>query len=141
MYSLNGELDRGLGNFIADLKASGDLAQTLIVVMGEFSRTPGPLNGRGGRDHHKYAMSVAMLGGGVRGGRVIGATDNNGDQIVAPGWKAGRPIFPEDIGCTIYSALGIDWTKRILDTPSGRRFEYVNGASEGGYFPIDEVFA
>jgi hypothetical protein len=72
---------------------------------------------------------------------VIGAKDKFGDQIVEPGWKAGRPIFPEDIGCTIFSALGIDWTKRILDTPSGRRFEYVNGASDGGYVPIDEVFA
>lgn len=140
MYTLNNDLDRGLGNFIADLKASGDLAQTLIVVMGEFGRTPGALNGRGGRDHHKLAMSVAMIGGGVRGGRAIGAKDNLGDQVVEPGWKAGRPIYPEDIGCTILSALGIDWTKKILDTPSGRRFEYVNGASEGGYFPIDEVF-
>jgi hypothetical protein len=140
MYTLNGELDRALGSFIADLKASGDLAQTLIVVMGEFGRTPGPLNGRGGRDHHKNAMSVAMLGGGVRGGRVIGAKDSLGDQIVEPGWKAARPIYPEDIGCTILSALGIDWTRKILDTPSGRRYEYVNGASEGGHFPVDEVF-
>ena len=126
LYVLANELDRGIGALAADLKASGHFASTLIVMMGEFGRTPGPLNGRGGRDHHKLAMCAAMLGGGVRGGRVIGATDKNGERIVTPGWKQNRQIYIEDIAATIYSALGIDYTKVVTDTPSGRRFEYVS---------------
>lgn len=77
---------------IEDLKASGHLDKTLIVIMGEFGRTPGPLNARGGRDHHKDAMSVAMLGGGVKGGRVIGATDDQGTRVVDYGWSKNRVI-------------------------------------------------
>ncbi len=140
MYTTANELDRGLGALIEDLKSSGDFDSTLIVIMGEFGRTPGPLNARGGRDHHKSAMSVAMLGGGVRGGRVIGATDGNGDQVTDPGWRKNRAIYVEDIISTIYSALGVDWTKSITDTPSGRRFEYVPYAGEGRFTSVDEVF-
>ena len=141
MYTLCGELDAALGGLVDDLKASGDLNQTLICVMSEFGRTPGPLNSRGGRDHHRDAMSVAMIGGGVRGGQVIGATDAIGEQIVDPGWSQQRSIVVEDIAATIYSALGIDWTKSIQDTPSGRKFEYVPFALQGRYTVIDEVFA
>ena len=101
---------------------------------------PGQLNQRGGRDHHRYAMSVAMLGGGVRGGRAIGETDREGGQIITPGWSANRPIYLEDIAATIYSALGINWTKSITDTPSGRRFEYVPYADQGRFQPVNEVF-
>ncbi|HYL36877.1 MAG TPA: DUF1501 domain-containing protein [Bryobacteraceae bacterium] len=140
MYQLCNDLDNGIANLAADLKASGDLSQTLIVMLGEFGRTPGDLNPQGGRDHHKDAMCVAMLGGGVKGGRVIGATDSTGDQVVDFGWSQNRVIFMEDIASTIYSALGIDWTKSILDTPSGRKFEYVPFAANGAYLPIDEVF-
>ena len=139
MYTLVGQLDRALGALVEDLKASGDLDQTLIVIMGEFGRTPGPLNGRGGRDHHK-TMSVAMLGGGVRGSRTIGKTDALGDQIIETGWSLDRKIYIEDITATIYSALGLNWTKTITDTPSGRRFEYVPGAVGERYTEIKEVF-
>ena len=140
-YNLVNTLDAGVGNLVEDLRASGDLDQTLIVIMGEFGRTPGELNSRGGRDHHRFAMSVAMIGGGVKGGTVIGATDAVGERIVDPGWHAQRPIYPEDITTTIYSALGINWTKRILDTPSGRIFEYVAGSLRGEFEPVTEVFA
>jgi hypothetical protein len=140
MYQLNGDLDRGLGNLVADLKQSGDFDQTLIVALGEFGRTPGDLNTRGGRDHHPDAMSALLMGGGVRGGKVIGATDANGDQVVDFGWSMKRVIFIEDITATIYSALGIDWTKSITDTPSGRKFEYVPFGSVGTYVPVEEVF-
>ena len=108
--------------------------------MSEFGRTPGPLNARGGRDHHRDAMSVVMIGGGVRGGKVIGATDSNGERIIEPGWSQKRPIVVEDIVATVYSALGIDWTKSMLDTPSGRKFEYVPYAERGQYTAIEEVF-
>src|SRR5215471_732312 len=140
MYQNCADLDNGIYNLAMDLKSTGDLAQTLIVMMGEFGRTPGDLNPRGGRDHHKDAMAVAMLGGGVAGGRVIGATDSVGTTIIDPGWSQNREIRMEDIAATIYSALGIDWTKSITDTPSGRKFEYVPFGATGGYVPIDEVF-
>jgi len=140
-YTLTGQLDAGVANLVADLKASGHFDETLIVIMTEFGRTPGDLNGRGGRDHHRWAMSAALLGGGVRGGAVIGETDAIGDRITDPGWRMQRPIYVEDITTTIYSALGIHWTKRILETPTGRIFEYVPGSSRGDYAPINEVFA
>jgi len=140
MYTLCRELDSAVGNLVEDLRASGDLANTLIIMMGEFGRTPGPLNSRGGRDHHRDAMSVVMMGGGVRGGQVIGATDSNGASIIEPGWRGQRPIVMEDIAATAYSALGIDWTKSVHDTPSGRRFEYVPYGQAGLYTAIEEVF-
>jgi hypothetical protein len=140
MYQLCNELDAGVGTLVQDLRASGDFDQTLIVIMGEFARTPGPLNSQGGRDHHRDAMSVVMMGGGVRGGRVIGATDAIGDKIIDTGWRGQRPIVMEDIAATVYSALGINWTKSLEDTPSGRQFEYVPSAAVGTYTSVDEVF-
>jgi len=140
MYTQCNELDRALGALVEDLKASGDFDSTLIVVTTEFGRTPGPLNLRGGRDHYKDAMSVLLMGGGVRGGRVIGSTDEEGARVIDPGWSRQRPIYMEDIAATIYSALGINWTKRITDTPTKRLFEYVPYATEGRYTAVDEVF-
>jgi hypothetical protein len=67
--------------------------------------------------------------------------DHLGANITDPGWNAGRPIYPDDIAATFYSAMGIDWTKTIDDTPSGRRFYYVNKAGEDGFRPVEEVFA
>jgi len=141
LFTLSNDLDRAVGSLAEDLKASGDLDQTLIVMMGEFGRTPGVLNSRSGRDHYRPVMSVAMMGGGVHGGRVIGASDATGATITDTGWSGNRPIYPEDIAATIYSALGIDWTKTIDDTPSGRRYYYINGAGDGGFRPVEEVFA
>jgi hypothetical protein len=140
IYQQANQLDTAIGQLVDDLKQSGDFGSTLIVIMGEFGRTPGQLNPRGGRDHHKYSMSTVLLGGGVRGGRAIGETDREGDQIITPGWSADRPIYVEDIAATIYSAMGIDWTKSISDTPSGRRFEYVPYTDQGRFQPVDEVF-
>ena len=141
MYQLCREVDTAVGTLVDDLKVSGDFSQTLIVMMGEFGRTPGALNPRGGRDHHRDAMSAVMMGGGVRGGTVIGATDAIGETIIDPGWSRQRPIYMEDIAATAYSALGINWTKSITDTPSGRKLEYVPYAENGVYGVIEEVFA
>jgi hypothetical protein len=140
IYTLTRDLDRAVTGLVDDLKASGHLGETLIVVMGEFGRTPGPLNSRNGRDHYRDVMSVAMLGGGVRGNRVIGATDATSSKITEFGWSGNRPIYPEDITATIYSALGIDWTRSILDTPSGRRYDYIIGAREGRFQPVEEIW-
>lgn len=139
-YALTNEIDRAIYSLVQDLKASGDLSSTLIVIMSEFGRTPGPLNSRGGRDHYQNIMSAVLIGGGTRGGITIGTTDATSSKVVDPGWSGNRVIQVEDVVSTIYSALGIDWTKSIADTPSGRRFYYVEGASAGLYQPINEVF-
>ena len=60
LFTLSNDLDRAVGSLAEDLKASGDLNQTLIVMMGEFGRTPGVLNSRNGRDHYRPVMSVAI---------------------------------------------------------------------------------
>ncbi len=140
MYDMCYQLDSGVGALASDLKSSGDLGETLMLMLGEFGRSPGDLNVTGGRDHHKNAMAVAMLGGGVKGGRVMGATDSDGAYVVEYGWSQQREVFIEDITATLYSALGIDWTKSITDTPSGRKYEYVQGSSEGQFTAINEVF-
>jgi hypothetical protein len=140
IYTLTNDLDRSVGALVEDLKASGDFDSTLIVMMGEFGRTPGVLNSRAGRDHYRDVMSIALMGGGVKGGRVIGASDANAARITEFGWKGQRAIYPEDMVATIYSALGIDWTKSIDDTPSGRRYEFIPGVREGRFEPVNEVF-
>ncbi len=74
-------------------------------------------------------FTTLFAGGGVRGGRIIGATDAAGAKVVEGGWSQKRSIYPEDIAATIYSALGIDYSKKITNTPSGRAFEYLESFS------------
>ena len=142
-------LDNALAPLLSDLSTLPGagagrtlLDETMVVVLGEFGRTTGPLKGTedgGGRDHY-LRMSVAMAGGGVRGGRTIGVTDAVGDRAVDYGWSEGRDIRPEDITATIYSALGIDYTLIRPDDPLGRGFEYVPFAKDGTYRPVEELF-
>lgn len=139
-------LDLGLGQLIADLaktpgKTSGKtlLDETLIVTMGEFGRTVGQPNNQQGRDHY-LQMSCLFAGAGVRGGRAIGSTDPMGASTLDPGWSRGLTIRPEDVFCTIYSALGIDYTTIRQDDPFKRGFEYVPNAYQGVYAPIDTLW-
>ncbi len=132
------ELDTALSTLIDDLsalpgQASGKtlLDETLVVVTGEFGRTVGPLNRSKGRDHYPYAFSAMMLGGGIQGGRAIGSTDELGAGIADFGWSQNRAIHLSDITTTIFSALGIDWTKTLSNTPSGRPFRYVDPEAIG----------
>jgi hypothetical protein len=150
---LMGELDKAFTSLVLDLdalpgtRANGKtlLDETLIVCMGEFGRTPGDLSAtRAGREHYIHAHSGMFVGGGVARGGVIGRTDAIGGTIVDFGWAPGRPVYMEDIACTIYSAMGIDWTKKVEATPSGRAFHFVESASGTDYVdfkPIDELFA
>jgi Protein of unknown function (DUF1501) len=140
LQSMAKQFDSGLGSLIADLKADGTLDQTLIVAMGEFGRTVGPLNLNAGRDHHPQ-QSAFFAGAKVRGMRAIGATDSTGAAIKDPGWSRGREIKPEDIEATIYSALGIDWTTVRRDDPFNRGFEYVPFSEQDLYGPINELWA
>jgi hypothetical protein len=115
------------------------LDETLVVVLGEFGRTTGALNGQQGRDHF-LRMSVVFAGGGVRGGRTLGATDAAGAVATDFGWSANRDVRPEDVTSTIYSSLGIDYTTIRRDDPLGRGFEYVPFAKDGTYGPVNELF-
>ena len=102
------------------------LEETLVISAGEFGRTPGVITaGLKGRDHYQYAFSGLFAGGGVKGGQVIGKTNEDGSKVIDPGWGAKRSIYMEDIATTIYSAMGIDWRKKITGTPSGRDFYYI----------------
>ena len=146
--TLAASLDKGLSQLIEGLDAkpakvgSGTLLdETLIVVAGEFGRTIDGLNESLGRDHYPYAMSALFAGGGVAGGRVIGATDDRGSYIVDPGWSQQRFMSVPDLVTTMYSALGIDWTQRFSDTPSGRVFELVPTDRIGPVYPIDPLFS
>lgn len=140
ILTLGRQLDAGLAALIRDLKANGQFSKTLVVVVGEFGRTVGPLSAQMGRDHYPQQFAV-FAGGGIKGGTVIGSTDDMGRATVNPGWKAGRDIRPEDIEATIYSALGINWTTIRYDDPFGRGFEYVPYGREGLYEPVHELFA
>ncbi len=147
------ELDVAYTSLIKDLDTSPSkhstgktlLDETLVIAMGEFGRTPGaPSETRAGREHYIQVHSGMFAGGGMKKGAVIGQTDEHGGKVVEAGWQQKRPIYMEDIACTIYSALGIDWTKNIENTPSGRSFHYVEPASGTKYVdfePVQEFFA
>lgn len=139
LYGQCAELDAALAALLADLAAMNILDETLVVVMSEFGRTVGSLNGQGGRDHF-LRNSIVFAGGGTRGNTVLGKTDAQGAAALEYGWSQNRDVRPEDVTCTIYSALGIDYTKVRTDDPLGRGFEYVPYAGEGGYLPIEELF-
>lgn len=105
-------LDLALAALLDDLSDRGLLDETLVIVMGEFGRTP-KLNTQGGRDHWPRVFSVLLAGGGIRGGQVIGSSDATGES------PKDRPITPADLAATIFTLLGID-PQRLLHTADGR---------------------
>jgi hypothetical protein len=117
--SLKGRLlpptDQGVSALIDDLQSRGMLDETLVVVTGEFGRTPrigastGNNNTRDGRDHWSSVFSAAFAGGGVRGGQVVGQSDKMG------AYPASRPYTTADLAATIYGALGIDPATEVRD--------------------------
>jgi hypothetical protein len=128
-------LDVGLANLIADLATipGSDgralLDETLIVAKGEFGRTVGNITSQNGRDHY-FVHSALVAGGGIIGGRAIGSTTPDGAYVQDPGWSAGRPVYAEDVAATIYSALGIDYSKTLHNDPLGRGFQYVMSSGD-----------
>jgi hypothetical protein len=105
-------LDTALSALVEDLQNRQLLEETLIVVMGEFGRTP-KLNAQGGRDHWPRVFSVALAGGGIQGGQVLGSSDAVGES------PQDNPVTPSDLTATIYSLLGID-PNLELHTNDGR---------------------
>lgn len=117
-------LDRAVSTLLDDLGALGMLDETLVVMTGEFGRTPkiSMLPGATvvGRDHWSRAYSAMFAGGGVRGGQAIGRTDKTG---ASPGSRA---YSPNDLGATIYDALGVDPEAEVADR-LGRPRKVVTG--------------
>jgi hypothetical protein len=132
-------LDNALSALLSDLKSNGLLSSTLVVMLGEFGRTVGPLTAASGRDHYPQQFAF-FAGGGVRGGTIIGATNARGSDVAEYGWSRQRYVYMEDIEATMYSALGIDWTYVRTDDPLHRRFEYVPFSGQDVYGPIHELW-
>jgi uncharacterized protein (DUF1501 family) len=100
--------DAAFSSLIEDLHARGLLDETLVMMMGEFGRTP-KFNKDGGRDHWASCFSLVVAGGGIRGGQVYGASD----AIAA--FPTSDPATPEDLTATLYHCMGIDPETEIHD--------------------------
>ena len=138
IFTLGNQFDTAMSALLADLKSSGQLASTMVIAMGEFGRTP-YITG-GGRDATIILNQFAMFaGGGVKGGKVIGATnaDGSADHRSTDGRRS-APVNPEDIEATIYSAMGINWTNVCYNDPFHRGFEYVPQIEWAGLLGSDQ---
>ena len=103
------QFDTGFAALLEDLQERGMLDETLVVVMGEFGRSP-RINEGGGRDHWGAVFSVALAGAGVPGGQIIGASDRQGGQV------QDRPVRPSDLAASMLHLLGIDPLTEFQDS-------------------------
>jgi hypothetical protein len=130
-------LDAAVSALFEDLDARGLLETTLVVICGEFGRTPrmnnggngGPPGSMGtpGRDHWGHAMFCVLGGGGLKGGAIVGSTDRLGS------FPQTRPVVPANLHSTIYHVLGIDPRLQLFD-PTGRPFAVLDDPA-----PITEL--
>jgi hypothetical protein len=118
-YDLLPPLDRAASALLDDLADRGRLGETLVVILTEFGRSP-RINGGAGRDHYPNCFSIAMAGGGVRGGQVYGRSDARG------AFPLEHACGPEDLHATIFAALSIDPHLAIHDL-EGRPFPLTSG--------------
>jgi uncharacterized protein (DUF1501 family) len=123
-----GEFDRPFAAFVGDLADRGLLATTLVIVMCEFGRTP-KINHLVGRDHWGTAWSIAVGGAGIKGGAVVGKTNDNGTQVVD------REVNGGHLFHTYYRALGLDPTKAFWH--NGRPFHKADPKTDA----ITEILA
>jgi hypothetical protein len=93
--------DAAFASLVEDLDERGLLDETLVIMMGEFGRTP-KFNNAGGRDHWPQCFSVVLAGGGIRGGQVYGSSDK------AAAYPASDPVTPGDLIATLYHCLSVD---------------------------------
>ncbi len=121
-------LDQAIAALLRDMKERGLLDNTLVAMFGEFGRTS-KINKEAGRDHWGHAGSMIFAGAGVRGGQVIGNTDERGEYVID------RPVRPPEIAATIYDALGIDYSKELM-TPQGRPVRILPDTA-----PIHELYS
>jgi hypothetical protein len=113
-------LDPAFAALLRDLRERGLLKRTVVMCGGEFGRTP-KVNAAGGRDHWPTGFSVALAGGGIRGGTVIGATDSTGTSK-----EPTDPVTVGELHATILTAVGID-PEKLSQTSIGRTVKYAEG--------------
>ena len=118
--------DRAYTALIDDLEARGLLESTLVLAWGEFGRTP-RVNAQAGRDHYPGVFSAAFAGGPVKGGRVVGSSDEKG------AFPKANPKTPQDVLATVYQHLGVDTEAQYLN--NGRPIAVLPSGK-----PIDELF-
>jgi hypothetical protein len=121
------DVDRALWALVNDLESRGLLDQTLVMMLGEFGRSP-VINKEAGRDHWTAVMSMVMAGGGLKHGQVIGSTDSRGGEV------ASAIVRPQDLAATTFCHLGIDLNSHWVNA-QGRPIPIV---VEGGR-PIPEL--
>ena len=121
-------VDQGLAALLADLDGRGLLEETLVVLATEFGRTP-DIDQDQGRNHYPKAFSCLLAGGGIRGGRTYGSTDDEGREV------RDNPVSIQDFNATIAAALGLPLDKQVM-SPSGRPFLVADKGQ-----PIDELLA
>lgn len=100
--------DSAFSSLVEDLDERGLLKETLVVLMGEFGRTP-RFNKNAGRDHWPDCFSLVLAGGGIRGGQVYGSSDS------VAAYPHSNPVSPQDLFATVYRLLGVDPHDRIYD--------------------------
>ncbi|MCW8141736.1 MAG: DUF1501 domain-containing protein [Planctomycetota bacterium] len=127
--NLCGQLDPAFATLIKDLADRDLLDSTLVVCMGEFGRTP-RINANEGRDHFARAWSLALAGGGVRGGRVVGQTTPDGAQV------AERPVTVPELMSTILHTVGVG-PDELNYSREGRPIYVVDGGAK----PLGQLFA
>jgi len=120
--------DQGYSALLEDLFQRGMLDTTMVACLSEFGRTP-KINPAGGRDHWPQCWTIYFAGGGVKGGRVVGKSDDIG------AYPAERPVKPSEVVATIYAGLGLDLHTE-LPGPNGRPFPLVDFGTQ----PISELF-
>ena len=125
---LTSQIDQPFARLVSDLHDRGLLEKTLVIWMGEFGRTP-RINGNTGRDHYPRAWTMALAGGGIKGGQVLGQTDASGARVTS------RPVTVADLFCTFCQSMDID-PKKENNSPIGRPIKIANGGR-----PVHELFA
>ena len=111
--------DQAVSALVADLHERGLLDETLVVVMGEFGRTP-KINGKGGRDHWPHVQSILLAGAGIPGGSVYGESDKQG------AYPAEKPVTPADLIATVLHLLAVPRDMELRDL-SGRPLRACSG--------------
>jgi len=125
-------IDQGMASLLADLHDRGMLESTLVMCLSEFGRTPNLGTGYNqslGSGHYAKAWTAWMAGGGIKGGQVIGKTDDGGAEVIE------RPISAQEFHATVCQSLGLDPRKQY-ETPDGRPMQYLENSAK----PIAELF-
>jgi hypothetical protein len=121
------QTDQSVSALLEDLADRGLLEETLVYWTGDFGRTP-KINGDAGRDHWPQCQTVLLAGGGIRGGQLYGGSDSRG------AFPDSKPVLPDDITATVYTALGLDPATEVYDQ-LGRPMPISRGQ------PLGELFA